>query len=222
MTISSDRGLPGLAYPEASLHDIAVELTTSYEGVFNAETVQRYVLESYTALVRTSSVKSHLVTQTARFAKERLTALAQAQGSLMKDRPEVLFVCEHNAGRSQLAAALTAKLSKGSVHVRSAGSLPRSEIDPVVRTVADEFGLDLSTEFPKPLTDDIVQAADVVITMGCGDACPIYPSKRYIDWDLDDPSGASLEQARRIRDQIAMQVEALLAEFAERQPSADR
>src|SRR5690606_25437094 len=156
----------------------------------------------------------HLVTQTTRFAKERLTALAQAKGAIEKDRPEVLFVCEHNAGRSQLAAALTAQLSAGHVHVRSAGSLPKSAIDPAVEAAAAELGLDLSSEFPKPLTDDVVQAADVVITMGCGDACPVYPGKRYLDWELDDPAGKSVEEVRAIRDEIDRRVTSLLAELA--------
>lgn len=213
MSFAERRGQPGLAYPDESLRGVAQELTTRYEGVFNAETVERYVRESYTALLRVSSVKTHLVTQTTRFARERLTALAQASGAIEKDRPEVLFVCEHNAGRSQLAAALTAQLSAGHVHVRSAGSLPKASIDPAVAAAAAELGLDLSAEFPKPLTDDVVQAADVVITMGCGDACPVYPGKRYLDWELDDPSGASLETVRRIRDEIAGRVEGLLAEL---------
>lgn len=213
MEVAERRGQPGLAYPEESLRLLAGELTERFAGVFNAETVERYVLKSYTALLRVSTVRTHLVAQAGRFAKERLTALAQAKGDIATDRPEVLFVCEHNAGRSQLAAALTASLSDGRVHVRSAGSLPKSVIDPSVQLAAGELGLDLSAEFPKPLTDDVVQAADVVITMGCGDACPIYPGKRYLDWELDDPSGASLEEVRRIRDEIATRVETLLAEL---------
>ena len=106
--------------------------------------------------------------------------------------PEVLFVCVHNAGRSQMAAVLTDSMSGGRVHVRSAGSTPASEINPVVVEAMRELGLDLSQEFPKPLTDEAVEAADVVITMGCGDACPIYPGKRYLDWEVDDPAGQPL------------------------------
>jgi protein-tyrosine-phosphatase len=127
--------------------------------------------------------------------------------------PEVLFVCVHNAGRSQMAAALTHSLSEGRVHVRSAGSTPASEINPAVVQSMEEVGLDLSQEFPKPLTDEVVQAADVVITMGCGDACPIYPGKRYLDWELDDPAGQPIEAVRRIRDEISSRVEGLLAEL---------
>lgn len=124
--------------------------------------------------------------------------------------PSVLFVCVHNAGRSQLAAALTAKLGGGRVTVRSAGSAPASEINPLVREVAEEMGLDLSREFPKPLTDEAVEASDVVMTMGCGDVCPFYPGKRYEDWEVADPAGQPLETVRLIRDDIQRRVEALL------------
>jgi len=129
------------------------------------------------------------------------------------EQPEVLFVCVHNAGRSQMAAALTAHLGGGRVTVRSAGSAPASEINPRVVEALAELGLDLSQEFPKPLTGDAVRAADVVITMGCGDACPIYPGKRYLDWTVDDPAGQPLAEVRRIRDDIRAHVEALLEEF---------
>ena len=132
---------------------------------------------------------------------------------MSKEQPEVLFVCVHNAGRSQMAAVLTHFLSGGKVHVRSAGSIPASEINPGVIEVMGELGLDLSQEFPKPLTDDIVQAADVVITMGCGDACPIFPGKRYLDWVVDDPAGQPIEVVRRIRDEIRGRVEGLLADL---------
>jgi protein-tyrosine-phosphatase len=126
---------------------------------------------------------------------------------------EILFVCMHNAGRSQMAAALTTWLSAGRVHVRSAGSTPASEINPNVVQVLEEIGLDLSEAFPKPLTDEVAQAADVVITMGCGDACPIYPGKRYVDWPVDDPAGQPIETVRRIRDEIRLRVERLLADL---------
>jgi len=128
-------------------------------------------------------------------------------------RPQVLFVCVHNAGRSQMASALLDLRSGGRIDVRSAGSAPADELNPVVVAVMAELGLDLSREFPKPLTDSAVRAADVVITMGCGDACPIYPGKRYLDWDLTDPSGKSLEEVRAIRDEIDGRVQELLAEL---------
>ena len=132
---------------------------------------------------------------------------------MTKEHPEVLFVCVHNAGRSQMAAALTSHLSGGLVQVRSAGSTPANEINPCVVDAMAELGLDLSQEFPKPLTDDAVQAADVVINMGCGDACPFFPGKRYLDWVVDDPAGQSIETVRRIRDDIRERVGGLLREL---------
>jgi arsenate reductase len=128
--------------------------------------------------------------------------------------PEVLFVCVHNAGRSQMAAALLDHHAQGRVTVRSAGSIPANEINPAVLTVMNEIGLDLSTQFPKPLTTDAIQASDVVITMGCGDACPIFPGKTYLDWRLDDPAGLGVDQVRPIRDEINRRVQALLTELA--------
>jgi arsenate reductase (thioredoxin) len=127
--------------------------------------------------------------------------------------PEVLFVCVHNAGRSQMAAGLTKLRSGGRIHVRSAGTDPADEINPSVVEAMAEVGLDMSEEFPKPLTDEVVRAADVVITMGCGDACPIYPGKRYEDWVLDDPAGQDLETVRRIRDEIDARVTELVREL---------
>ena len=131
----------------------------------------------------------------------------------MPERPEVLFVCVHNAGRSQMAAGLVDLRSGGRIGVRSAGSAPADEINPAVVEAMAEIGVDLSREFPKPLTDDAVRASDVVITMGCGDACPIFPGKRYEDWTLDDPAGQDLETVRRIRDQIDARVQILVSEL---------
>jgi protein-tyrosine-phosphatase len=127
--------------------------------------------------------------------------------------PEVLFVCVHNAGRSQMAAALLHEHAEGRVHVRSAGSTPADEINPAVAAAMAEIGLDLSKEFPKPLTDEVVRAADVVVTMGCGDACPVLPGKRYLDWELDDPDGLTLAEVRPIRDEIDRRVRDLLADL---------
>jgi protein-tyrosine-phosphatase len=129
------------------------------------------------------------------------------------DIPEVLFVCTHNAGRSQMAAALLDQQAAGRLHVTSAGSQPAAELNPAVVRAMVEIGLDISREFPKALTADKVQAADVVITMGCGDACPIYPGKRYLDWDLPDPAGLDLAAVRPIRDEINQRVRALVAEL---------
>ncbi len=127
--------------------------------------------------------------------------------------PEVLFVCLHNAGRSQMAAALLDRYAAGRVKIRSAGSEPASALSPRVVEAMGEIGLDISRQFPKPLMDDYVRAADVVITMGCGDACPIYPGKRYEDWELDDPAGRDLDAVRRIRDEIDVHIKKLVGEL---------
>lgn len=202
----------------AVLQRISASLAQKFLGIFAEETVERYVFESYTALRRTAKIHTYLASTTERFAADRLTALAQSKGAIAHEVPEVLFVCVHNAGRSQIAAALLAQQAKGKVHVRSAGSTPASELDPAVLQVMNESGLDLTQEFPKPLTDDVVRAADVVITMGCGDSCAIYPGKTYLDWDIPDPAGATLETARDIRDQIAHCVRELLATLTTEDP----
>ncbi len=137
--------------------------------------------------------------------------------------PEVLFVCVHNAGRPQMAAALLDHHGGGQVHVRSAGSAPADEINPAVVQVMAELGIDVSREFPKPFTTDAARQADVIVTMGCGDACPVFPAKRYLDWDLPDPAGAGLEAVRSIRDEIDRRVQHLLSELTERQePTSER
>jgi len=136
-----------------------------------------------------------------------------ADARYRRELPEVLFVCVHNAGRSQMAAALLAHHSGGRVMVRSAGSTPADEIDPAVVQAMAEVGLDISGEVPKGLTDQSVRGADAVVTMGCGDACPVYPGKRYLDWDLPDPAGKSLDEVRPIRDEIDRRVRALLEEL---------
>jgi arsenate reductase len=149
-----------------------------------------------------------------RFARERLKALGQTEGVITKGQPEVLFVCVHNAGRSQMAAGLVKLRSGGRIHVRSAGSDPGEQINPAVVEAMRELGVDMSEELPKPLTDEVVRAADVVITMGCGDACPIYPGKRYEDWALDDPAGQEIEAVRRIRDAIDERAQRLVDELS--------
>ena len=136
--------------------------------------------------------------------------LAQTEGTHGKMHPEVLFVCVHNAGRSQMAAGLVKLRSDGRIQVRSAGSAPAEQINPAVVEAMQELGIDMTEEFPKPLTDEVVRAADVVITMGCGDACPIYPGKKYEDWELEDPAGKDLETVRRIRDEIDGRVRRLI------------
>lgn len=187
-------------------------LAEEFRGVFAVETVERYVSESIDRLSG-ARLTDFLPLFIHRFRRERLRALAQSEDKITKNVPEVLFVCVHNAGRSQMAAGLLNKLADGRVHVRTAGSDPAEAINPAVIEAMSEVGVDLSEEFPKPLTDEFVAAADAVVTMGCGDACPIYPGKRYEDWELEDPAGKDLETVRRIRDDLDVRVRGLLAEL---------
>ena len=213
--------LGGPTMPDGQLDPIsratfarAIEaLHEEFRGIYSLETIERFVDESIDRLSG-ARVVDFIPLFVHRFARERLRALAQSEGAIIKEVPEVLFVCVHNAGRSQMAAALLDHHARGRVHVRSAGSAPADQINPAVAAALDEWGIDLSREFPKPLTDEFVQAADVVVTMGCGDACPIYPGKRYEDWELDDPAGQPVEVVRRIRDDIDARVQHLLAELA--------
>lgn len=202
---------------EQQLARTADRLTREFHGIFGVETVQRFTRETFETLSKSASVTTFLPLFCDRFTRDRLRALAQADNLIAKDRPEVLYVCVHNAGRSQMAALLTSHLGEGRVNVRSAGSDPAEHVNPLVVEAMAEIGLDMSDEFPKPLTDEVVRAADAVITMGCGDSCPIYPGKKYEDWDLSDPAGAeSLEQVRAIREDIRGRVEALLLELGVR------
>jgi protein-tyrosine-phosphatase len=192
------------------LRQTAARLAEEFSGVFSEETIERYLAESLD-LLGEARIDVFVPVLAHRFARERLRALGQLEGTIVKEHPEVLFVCVHNAGRSQMAAGLVKLRSEGRIHVRSAGSSPADEINPAVVQAMDEVGVDMSEEFPKPLTDEVVRAADVVVTMGCGDACPIYPGKRSEDWVLDDPAAQDLEAVRRIRDEIDGRVQALIA-----------
>jgi arsenate reductase (thioredoxin) len=196
-------------------------LKTEFAGIFSEETIARYIADSLDQLGN-SKINVYVPVLAHRFARERLKALAQAEGLILKTQPEVLFVCVHNSGRSQMAAGLVKLRSAGLVHVRSAGSAPGESINPMAIKAMEEVGVDMSEEFPKPLTDEVVAAADVVITMGCGDACPIYPGKKYEDWVLDDPAGQDIETVRRIRDEIDQRVQRLITELlADRAPAFD-
>lgn len=204
----------GLLSADAVLRRAAERLAVRFDGIVNEETVERIVFESYTALARTAKVTTLLPPLAEHFAQDRLLALAQSKGLIDKAVPEVLFVCVQNSGRSQMAAAITRMIAGDRVHVRSAGSQPGEQILPVVAEVLAEIGADVSAEFPKPLTDDVVRAADAVVTMGCGDACPVYIGKRYLDWHLADPEGLDVDGVRRVRDEIREHVEALISEIA--------
>jgi arsenate reductase (thioredoxin) len=187
-------------------------LSEEFAGVFSAETIERFMAESLDAL-KDSRLKDFIPLFVHRFARERLRALGQVEGKITKEVPEVLFVCVQNAGRSQIAAALLDHFAEGRVHVRSAGSEPADRINPDVVTAMSELGIDIGKEFPKPMTDEVVRAADAVITMGCGDACPIYPGIRYADWEVDDPAETDLDGVRAIRDDLGARVRRLLDEI---------
>ena len=197
----------------AHVERAAEALQREFEGVFSRETIARYIAESSDLLGGEAKVNVFVPVLVHRFARERLKALGQAEGVIVKEQPEVLFVCVHNAGRSQMAAGLVKLRSHGRVHVRSAGSDPTDKINPAVIEAMTELGVDMSEEFPKPLTDEVVKAADVVITMGCGDACPIYPGKKYEDWELDDPAGQDVASVSAIRDEIDQRVQRLIGEL---------
>ncbi|MGH1524975.1 metalloregulator ArsR/SmtB family transcription factor [Leifsonia sp. L25] len=190
----------------AAVDRIVEDLAARYRGVFARESVERYVRDSHDRL----DGRKNRASLTSAFAVSRLDALLRANG----DRagvPEVLFVCVQNAGRSQLASAILRQLAGDRVVVRTAGSEPADAVRSTIVAVLDEVGTPLGGEFPKPLTDEAVRAADYVITMGCGDACPIYPGREYLDWDIPDPVGQPLAKVREIRDDIEGRVRELLA-----------
>jgi len=206
--LGDDSVLPEL---EPDLARIVDDLAERYRGTFSRQTVDRYVTESH-ELLSVNHAPQLLGSRTAAFATTRLDALARSQAK-QQTTPEVLFVCVENAGRSQLAAGILRQLAGDRVQVRTAGSAPADAVRASIVTALDEIGVPLGGEFPKPLTDEAVRAADVVVTMGCGDACPVYPGRRYLDWDIEDPVGKPLAMVREIRDDIEVRVRALLAEL---------
>lgn len=193
------------------LERIADDLAPRFAGVLSAKTVDRYVRESYELLAERARITRYLPSLTARFAADRLAAVASTEHP--DGKPRVLFVCVQNAGRSQLASAILRSIAGDAVTVLTAGSEPTAAINPLVVSALDEVGIPVGAEFPKPLTDEVVRAADVVVTMGCGDACPVYPGRRYLDWELPDPVVLSLEGVRGVRDDIESRVRLLLSEM---------
>lgn len=204
--------MPGTTPSPDPYSAIVDDLGYTYEGVFSRESIEAAVVEARSQLA-TATVSTYLPVLVARQAKETLTAAAQAEGRIAKRVPELLFVCVQNAGRSQMAAALAEHLSAGRVHVRSAGSAPTGEVNPLAVQALAERGISLVEAYPKPLSASVVQAADVVVTMGCGDACPVFPGKRYEDWPVADPAGKDLDTVRDIRDDIQGRVTRLLREI---------
>lgn len=192
---------------------IAARLAARHSRAFSRATVAQYVEECALLLHGSARTDRHLPVLIERFADQRLRALARARGLSTRSVPAVLFVCTENAGRSQLAGALLRHYSQGAVVAMTAGSGPTADISPVVLRLLAELGLDIAEEFPKPLTAEAVDAADVVVTLGCGDACPIRPGRRYLDRDLPDLSGLDIESARSVRDALKVRVEQLASEL---------
>ena len=193
-----------------ALRSAATNLHREFEGVFGTETIELFLTSSYDQFAARARIVTFLPLMAERFARQRLKALAKVEGKATDGLPTVLFLCVHNAGRSQMALGWFNHLAGGRAVAWSGGSEPGKEINPSAVLAMAEVGIDITQEFPKPWTEEIVQAADVVITMGCGDACPLFPGKRYEDWELDDPAGQDVDAVRPIRDDIEQRVRALL------------
>jgi protein-tyrosine-phosphatase len=193
-----------------TLKAAARDLHAQFRGVFGEETIENLLLASYEELAATATVHNWLCISAERYARQRLEALAHADSSAAGKVPSVLFLCVHNAGRSQMALGWFARLAGDKAIAWSGGSEPAAAVNPGAVAAMAEAGIDIAAEFPKPWAEEFVLAADVVVTMGCGDACPLLPGKRYEDWELDDPAGKTLEEIRPIRDEIRDRVANLL------------
>ncbi|HEX6681807.1 MAG TPA: arsenate reductase ArsC [Candidatus Limnocylindrales bacterium] len=198
---------------QLALQTAARRLQDEFGRMFGVETIEQFLSTSYDQFANRSTVPNFLPLLAERYARQRLQAHARIEGLHEDGRPIVLFLCVHNAGRSQMALGWFTRLAGESAVGWSGGSEPEYAINPAAVTAMAEVGIDITQEFPKPWTDDIVRAADVVITMGCGDACPIFPGKRYLNWELDDPAGKGVEDIRPIRDDLERRVRGLLAEL---------
>lgn len=196
-----------------SLKTAAKNLREDFRGVFGTETIELFLQTSYDQFADRAKFTNFLPLMAERFARQRLRALAKVEGKADDGLPTVLFLCVHNAGRSQMALGWFSHLAGDRAVAWSGGSEPGVEVNPAAIDAMAEVGIDITDEYPKPWTDEIVRAADVVITMGCGDACPIFPGKRYEDWVLDDPAGRSVDETRPIRDEIGERVRTLLSEI---------
>ena len=198
---------------QLALRTSATRLRAEFDGTFGADTIERFLHSSYDQFASRSSIPNFLPLLAERFARQRLHALAKVEGRSHDGKPTVLFLCVHNAGRSQMATGFFQHLAGDRAVAWSGGSEPGYEVNPSAVAAMAERDIDITTEFPKPWTDEIVRAADIVITMGCGDACPVFPGKRYLDWELDDPAGMSVEDVRPVRDEIERRVRHLLNEL---------
>ncbi|WP_306357488.1 MULTISPECIES: arsenate reductase ArsC [unclassified Nocardia] len=198
---------------QLALKTAATRLHDDFATMFGVETIERFLHSSYDQFAGHATVVNFLPLLAERFARQRLRALARVEGRIADGKPTVLFLCTHNAGRSQMALGWFTELAGDDAVAWSGGSEPGREINPAAVAAMAEVGIDISGEFPKPWTEEIVRAADVIVTMGCGDACPVYPGRRYEEWVLDDPAGADVAAVRPIRDEIEQRVRRLLAEL---------
>ncbi|MGD9619572.1 MAG: arsenate reductase ArsC [Mycolicibacterium sp.] len=192
------------------MQSAAVQLEKEFDGVFGVDTIEAFLRASYDQFAGHASIPNFLPLLAERFTRQRLRALAKVEGKHHDGKPEVLFLCTHNAGRSQMAMGFFTAMAGDAAVAWSGGSEPGSEVNPAAVAAMAECGIDISHEYPKPWTDEIVRAADVVVTMGCGDACPVFPGLRYENWQLDDPAGRGVEDVRPIRDEIERRVRELL------------
>lgn len=191
----------------------AERLRQRFEGQLNVETIERFLYDSVDELLKRARNTEWLPLLAERFAADRIRALIRLESEAIGLNPSVLFLCVHNAGRSQMAAGFARALSDGKVDVFSGGSEPAESVNEAAVAAMAELGIDISKEMPQPWADEVIRAADVVVTMGCGDACPIFPGKRYVDWQLEDPAGKSVEEVRPIRDDLEERVRGLLEEL---------
>jgi protein-tyrosine-phosphatase len=198
---------------QLALRSAAERLAQEFDGTYGTETIERFLESSYDQFATRSSVATYLPLIAERFARQRLRALAKVDGLHNDGKPVVLFLCVHNAGRSQMALGFFQHLAGERGIAWSGGSEPGFAVNPAAVAAMAERGIDISQEYPKPWTDEVVRAADVVITMGCGDACPVFPGKRYEDWNLEDPAGLGVEAVRPIRDEVERRVRTLLDEL---------
>jgi protein-tyrosine-phosphatase len=196
---------------QAALRSAAANLRREFDGTFGVETIEQFLASSYEQFAASARIVTYLPLMAERFARQRLKALAKVEGKATDGTPTVLFLCVHNAGRSQMALGWLNHLAGDRAIAWSGGSEPGKEVNTAAVLAMAEVGIDIAQEFPKPWTDEIVRAADVVVTMGCGDACPLFPGKRYEDWELADPAGQDVEAVRPIRDEIERRVRDLLA-----------
>jgi protein-tyrosine-phosphatase len=204
---------------QQALRSAASNLRRRYDGTFSIDTIESFLETSYDQFAAKSRIVTFLPLMAERFAKQRLDALARVEGKSTDGRPIVLFLCVHNAGRSQMALGWFNHLAGDGAVAWSGGSEPGTEVNPAAVAAMAEAGIDIAQEFPKPWTEEIVRAADVVVTMGCGDSCPLFPGKRYEDWELGDPEGKGVDAVRPIRDDIEQRVRTLLASLAVTAPS---